>query len=172
MIAIEISEIKNFMGELLISENYDQLLLEKAEVLTSFRLEISGKRNKNWYDQEHWQRMEQLAGSDASWMTWKECKPVILQYIKGKQPPDKMRIVLKLQRKQADALMRESGAQQVYQAYQPGLCLQIRYEQGSLQLVTGTSFSEFSMDKTVEQAWDDIVRKRLEKSGLCLPNRE
>lgn len=160
------------MEELLLSESYDQLLLEKAEVLTVFRLEISGKRNRGWYDMEQWQRMEEVAGEDAFQMTWKECKPLIRRCIRGKRPPERMRISFRLRQKQAAQLMEGSLAQAAYREYAPGLLLQIRYERGVLQVVTGTSSKEFMMDKTAEQIWDEFVIKSMEKRGFCLPNHE
>ncbi len=172
MIAIEINEIKNFMEELLLSERYDQLLLDRAEVLTVFSLEISGKRNRGWYDAEQWQRMEEVADGDVSWMTWKECRPLVMRQVMGKRPPERMRISLRLRQKQAAELMEGSVAQSVFQEHRPGLLLQIRYDQGVLQVVTGISFHEFTMDKTAEQIWDEIVIKSLEKRGFCLPNHK
>lgn len=172
MIAIEIKEIKNFMEELLLSEKYDQLLLDKAEVFTAFLLEISGKRNRGWYDAEQWQRMEEVADSDVSWMTWKECRPLIMHHIKGKRPPERMCISLRLRQKQAAGLMEGSQAQSVYRECRPGFLLQVRYDRGVLQVVTGISFNMFTMDKTAEQIWDEIVIKSLEKRGFCLPNHK
>ena len=40
-----------------------------------------------------------------------------------------------------------------------GLYLNIRYEDGALYCVTGTSLAFFTMDKTLENEWDSAVRK-------------
>lgn len=40
-----------------------------------------------------------------------------------------------------------------------GLYLNIRYEDGALYCVTGTSLNFFTMDKTLENEWDKSVAK-------------
>ena len=39
-----------------------------------------------------------------------------------------------------------------------GLYLNIRYEDGALYCVTGTSLNFFTLDKTLETEWDNAVR--------------
>lgn len=40
-----------------------------------------------------------------------------------------------------------------------GLYLNIRFDGNDLQCITGTSLKTFSMDKSLEQAWDKMVQK-------------
>ncbi len=173
MIAIEINEIKSMMQKLFLSDVFDSFLMEKANALTSSYMELSGRRTRGWYDTEKWQQMEAEAGSEAAWMTWKECKPVLFQYIRGKQSPETMRILLKARQIQASDMLRESGILEQYRREVPDLFLSFRYEEGSLQLVTGASYSEFVLDKSVERAWDEAVLclLRQEKVAYDLPNR-
>ena len=44
--------------------------------------------------------------------------------------------------------------------------MQIRYEKESLKMVTGISFKEFIMDKTIENAWDEAVKKWIKSLGI------
>ena len=49
------------------------------------------------------------------------------------------------------------------------LVLTIRYDGASAALVTGTSFSTFVLDKTLDAQWDKTMRRFLEKKGIaCL----
>ena len=40
-----------------------------------------------------------------------------------------------------------------------GLYLNFRYDGLALQCITGTSMNTFTMDKSVEKAWDEYVQK-------------
>ena len=47
-----------------------------------------------------------------------------------------------------------------------GLYLNIRYDGSHLACVTGTSFKTFSLDKSLEHAWDDMVKKFLKQKKI------
>ena len=47
-----------------------------------------------------------------------------------------------------------------------GLYLNIRYEEGKLFCVTGTSVSIFTLDKTLDMEWDQAVRSFLKKNEI------
>ena len=47
-----------------------------------------------------------------------------------------------------------------------GLYLNIRYDGRSLTCVTGSSFKTFTMDKTLEHAWDEMVEKFFRQKGI------
>ena len=49
-----------------------------------------------------------------------------------------------------------------------GLYLNIKYEKQRLSVVTGISLKKFSMDKSLEQAWDEEIKTILKKQGFIL----
>ena len=49
------------------------------------------------------------------------------------------------------------------------LVLTVRYDGRSVSLITGTAFSSFVLDKTLDAQWDKTVRQFLTKKGIaCL----
>ena len=44
-----------------------------------------------------------------------------------------------------------------------GLYLNIRYDGKHLSCITGTSFKTFTLDKSLEHAWDEMVQKFLKQ---------
>lgn len=155
MIAIQIIDIKNFMAKLLLQDTFDAFLLQQVRVLTASELILNGRRSREWYDQEQWQALGEL--SDAEMMSWKELKNTVFQYIKGKQAPQRMWIDFRVSALQAESFLADSGSYSKYRQYLPALHLQVRYEEAVLRLVTAVSFSEFVMDKSIEQAWDEAI---------------
>jgi predicted fused transcriptional regulator/phosphomethylpyrimidine kinase len=47
-----------------------------------------------------------------------------------------------------------------------GLYLNIRYNGETLTCITGTSFKTFTMDKTLEHAWDEMTENFFKKKGI------
>lgn len=146
------------MSKLLIRESFDRFLLEKAQVLTASEMTLSGRRSQSWYDTDIWEELERKKPMDCRYMFWKEVKPTVFSYIKGSQSPQTMRLSFKAAQDQVEELLMDSGVLETYRQLMPDLLLQLRYEQGKLQLVTGIAFSRFEMDKTIERAWDEAVR--------------
>lgn len=167
MIGLKINDIKNFMTKLLLKNEFDSFLLEQAELVTASKMTLSGHRNQNWYDTETWKLLEQEALEDIYWMSWKEIRTVVFSYIKGNQTPEIMRISFRASHKMAEELLVDSGVLNLYHQHHPDLFLQLRYEQGVLTLITGTAFSEFLLDKTMEKAWDDAVMRFFK--GIQIP---
>ena len=81
MILLNIFDIKDMMAHLLLAESFDSYLLEEAAVTTFAKMEMKGRRNMEWYD------LEEQRESLPDHLYWKEAKPVIYAYIKGKRTP-------------------------------------------------------------------------------------
>ena len=47
-----------------------------------------------------------------------------------------------------------------------GLYLNIRYDGKHLSCITGTSFKTFTLDKSLEHAWDEMVQKFLKQKKI------
>ena len=47
-----------------------------------------------------------------------------------------------------------------------GLYLNIRYENGALSCVTGTSLKIFTLDKRLEYEWDEMIRRYFKKKQV------
>lgn len=166
MIALKINDIKNFMARLLIKDDFDEFLVEKAEVLTAFELIVYGRRNSGWYDTDVWEELCSQQKEDVAWMTWREMKSVVFDFIKGKQTPAHLKISFRLTKSLAQELLEEFGVVGLYQKEQPELLFQVRYERGELFVITGIAFPQFTLDKTLERAWDDGMTVYFQKQGI------
>lgn len=155
MILLNIFDIKDMMAHLLLAESFDGYLLEEASVTTFAKIEIQGRRNKEWYELERGEK------DLPDHLYWKEVKPVIYAYIKGKKTPHSFAISLKLTDEEAARLLGSQSAQQMILAQGMKLLLHFRFEKGKLSVVSGTSYQNFSMDKTGEFAWDSGVKNLL-----------
>ena len=97
--------------------------------------------------------------------SWKMIRPYCFSLIKGKKLPGSFQIVLQMPPQAVDKFV--TGHQLPLKADQVnGLYLNIRYEEGKLFCVNGTSVSIFTLDKTLDMEWDQAVRSFLKKNEI------
>ena len=160
MIAFHIPERKDFTSKLFLQNTFDSFLVAQASFTTGFSVSIDGSLHKDYFTDAQWESMEQ---HDLA--RWSLLKPLCFQIIKGSRLPEQFKIVFVLSRANTEKLLAGSGlsfsAEQV-----GGLFLNILYEQGNLICTTGVSFTSFVMDKTLEHAWDDMVKRFFKARGI------
>ena len=89
---------------------------------------------------------------------WKNIREYCFSLIRGKRTPLSFRFVFSLSHKNIARLIEQNNLPLDPGEVQ-GLYLNIRFDGKSLSCVTGSSFKTFSMDKTLEHAWDEMVEK-------------
>lgn len=162
MIALKITNVKQFMAKLLAGEDFDIFLLEEASISTYNTFMIDGHQNRDFYSTEEWEDAE-LRPYDLS--TWKKLRPICFDLIKGKRTPAAFRFVLHLMPEHAAGILQKGGTAVTPQQVR-AFVLNIKYDGTTLMLVTGTSFHTFLMDKTPDDLWDNAVKQFLVKHEI------
>lgn len=152
MILLNIFDVKDTMAHLLLQKSFDGYLLEEACVTTFAKMELKGRRNQEWYEEQ--QGEEKLPQQ----IYWGEAKPFLYTYIKGKKTPASFSVSLKLTFREAESISAGQELCQMMRAQQTDVLLHFRFERGKLSVITGTASHDFRMDKSVEFAWDSAVR--------------
>lgn len=155
----QISNLKDFMNKLLLTEAFDCFLLEEGTVVTANTFQIDGHIQKNFYTKEE-QEDKTLCPYDFS--LWKDIRPLFFQLIKGKRTPLSFQFVLLLFPEHMERIL-EKGGFQDNGSLVKFFALTIRHDGTNAVLITGLSTNTFLMDKTPEQLWDDAFRKFLNK---------
>ena len=163
MVALKITNIKQFMGKLLGGEDFDAFLLEEASISTYNTFLIDGHQNREFYSAEEWED-ETIRPYDFS--TWKTIRPICFDLIKGKHTPTAFRFVLHLMPGYTESILR-TGNTAVTPQQVKAFVLNIKYDGTDLTLVTGTAFYTFLMDKTPDILWDRAVRQFLSKKEIA-----
>ena len=157
MLALQIEEVKDFMGKLLSKEVFDNFLLIELDVVTATSIHIAGHRQKAWYDDDEW---EDLAEQDFA--TWREIRPVAFDLIKGKKVPLKLAGVFRLSEENTARILRRGGFTFDTDMV-GGLFFNLRYENSTVILTTGVSMNSFTLDRSLERQWDadfsDFLRR-------------
>lgn len=155
MIAISIPEVKPFMNHLLCQSTFDAFHVTELTLTTFGSFTIDGHIQKDYYTKEEY---ETLYGSGYPLARWKQLRPVCFGLIKGKHTPLSFSIVFQLSRTGLDKFLSELDTSFTFSDIN-GLFVNLRYSEGKLTAVTGISLKIFSLDKSLESAWDAKIQK-------------
>ena len=162
MIALKITNVKQFMRKLLASEAFDSFLLEEASISTYNTFIIDGHQNRDFYTSEEWEDKE-IRPFDFT--TWKQIRPICYSIIKGTKTPSAFKFILHLMPDYHTSILKEQDTTVTPQQIK-ALVLTVKYDGTTLTLITGTAFHTFIMDKSVDVLWDNAVKVFLDKREI------
>lgn len=153
MIALNILDVKTFMSKLLVGDIFDNFYLSEASITTYVTFSIDGSLHKEFFDTA---LADSLHLEERSYTLWKEVKPFCFSVMKGKHTPLHFKIVFLLSGENITKLLIQSGI-----SYTPddifGLYLNFQFDGSHLSCTTGSSLRMFSLDKSLDRVWDDMV---------------
>ena len=154
MKSIEIENIKNLTTALFTGTNFDEFLVTEAYFSTLFDVSIEGHINADFLNDEEKALPENQEGS----VSWGRIRGYCFELIKGRKTPLKFKIVFRMPSNREEGFIRKYGLN-----FEPedinGLFLNVNYEAGKMRCVTGTSLRTFTLDKSLEDAWDKQMEK-------------
>lgn len=160
MIALRAEDVRTFTSKLFVKEDFDQFLVKEIEIVTFNRFTIDGHIRQGYFGEEE---LEERKIEEFS--SWKMLRPICFTLIKGKKLPGSFRIVLQLSPEAVEKFVKNSGLG-ITESQIQGLYLNIRYEEGVLYCVTGTSLYVFTLDKALETEWDRTVERFMREHDI------
>lgn len=156
MISLNLTSQKTFISHLLLKDTFDNFQFIEGEIVTFNKFTIDGFTQKNFYEDT-----EEL----PEYSFWKNVKEYCLSIIKGKQTPLSFRFIFRLSPKNTERLLEQKQLDFQPQDVQ-GLYLNITFDNNGLKCITGTSLKLFSLDKSLEKSWDEMVQKFFEQKEI------
>ena len=173
MQTIEITDIKNFTGKLLLGEEFDKFQLIEAQVSTSVDFIINGNINREFFDE---------SSETTPYVLWKDIKPFVLSFIKGKVLPIRFRLIFSLKNADIPKLIQKYELNEDPENIS-SLNFTILYERDHkdpenfedpddiikanpdqrMICTTGFARKNFTLDKTIENFWDETIEKFINK---------
>jgi len=150
MIALKIKKTGPFMAKLLGEDVFDLFLLEQAQIQMAVTWEIDGRLNQKFYDSETW-KDPSLRPYDLT--EWKSIRSHCYNIIRGRQTPAGFLFVLRLKPELVSSILEKAGQDQL-KAFVSGFLVNIRYQEGNVQIVTAVSYSSFTLDRSAGEIWD------------------
>ena len=161
MFSLKILDLKTFMSNLLVHDMFDSFLLSELEIVTSNKFKLSGKLYKGFYSRDE---IELLEGREHSF--WKEIKSIAFDIIKGNKLPLSMKIILMLPKASVETIVEKSNLN-IEPSNINGLFLNFKFENDKLICTTGSSLNIFTLDKSLDNLWDEMTRDFFSKKGIA-----
>jgi len=161
MVALKLTDTKHFMAHLLLKDTFDQFMFIEGEIVTFATFTFDGYTKKDFFtlEEDSDVKLEEFA-------RWKQLKELCFSIIKGKRTPLSFKLVFRLSEENVAKLIERNQLD-----FQPsnvqGLYLNLRFENGTLQCVTGSSLKTFSLDKSLEHAWDSMVLRFFDQKEIA-----
>lgn len=160
MVGLKIDDVKTFTSQLFVKETFDKFLVREADIVTYNAFHIDGRIKQGYYTD-----VELEENQIEEFSAWKVIRPICFSLIKGKKLPGSFQIVLQLCPEDVEKFLFYS--QLGFRVEQiKGLYLNIRYEDGGIHCVTGTSIDFFTLDKSLDLEWDEAARLFLKTQGI------
>lgn len=156
MISDTIKNTKKFMNTLLASDYFDSLLVNSVSITTYGTFQIDGHLKKEFYTPDEWEAL-----SERTYASYETIRPICYELIKGKKLPVNFKIIFTLNNAEQLQLLASTETTLTPDDIQ-NLFLNIKYENGAVSYTTGTSYKIFTMDKSLDKAFDCYILKKLE----------
>ncbi len=169
MIALRITNVKQLMN-LMLSENgtaFDSFLLASAEIKTACTYSIDGHFCKEFYSEEELSQMRLDAEAEGrifseSMIRWNQVKAQCFASMKGKRTPVGFQFVFYLPDENVEKFL--LGVDTVLTRNDiGGLSMNLRYDGTHLTCTCATSLKIFTVDKSIDHAWDTMVKRFFDK---------
>lgn len=161
MVALKIEDAKAFTNGLFVGNLFDAFLLREAEITTYNRFTIDGRISRGYYSEE-----ERAEKGLEDYSFWSTIRPICFSLVKGKRLPESFRLVFQLDREKTAAFINSRVA-----GIQPeqvnGLYINVHFENKELKCVSGTSLKIFTLDKILENEWDEWVKRFLKENKVA-----
>ena len=148
-------DTRKCMNELLLHHAFDSFLFLEGEITTFNIYHIDGRLHKDFY---HQQTGEEITIPSREYALWAEQREFCFSIMKGKRTPLHFRFIFSLSAPNITKLLEQEQLSFTSSDVQ-GLYLNFKYDGETLTCTTGTSMNLFTLDKSLEIAWDKMVQR-------------
>lgn len=149
---------KACMSHLLLKNTFDTFSFIEGEITTFNKFTIDGFLQKDFYEE---------APKDTH-SHWKDVREFCFGIIRGKRTPLYFKLILSLAPEKFADFLKEYEVSGFHPETIQGMYLNLSYDGTNLTCITGISLKTFTMDKTLEKAWDTYAQKMLLNLELVL----
>ena len=158
MLSLMITDVKKMTALLFTENSFDRFLLKSAQLSAQLSAAISGEKDPDFYTEDEREKEMQ-----EPFVRYETVRPLLFQMIRGKRLPLSFRIILITDKNTTNRLKVKSGFSDCEVT---SLSINLNYKGGQLILSTGVSYAGFSLDKSLDTAWENTVRGFLDDKGV------
>lgn len=162
MTALSILNVKEFMNILLRTDTFDSFLLSEGSITTYMTFLLDGHSHADFFSPED-EIYPKITQED--YVPFSLVRPACFNLIKGKRTPSAFKFVFQLSRENLVRTL-ASASHSLAPEDISGLYLNLIYQNQQLTCTTGVSRRTFSMDKSLDHTWDELVKRFLKKHKI------
>lgn len=163
MQSFQIQDLKDFMKKLLILDTFDTFLVSEVTVTTFATFHVDGSFHAELFRR----RRNRDTSRPSERLRALETRPSVLlgAYKRKRTRHSPSRSSSRLAPHNVESLIRQSGLS-IQPSDVDGLFLNMRYDGSSLNCISGASLRIFTLDKSLEHAWDEMLRRFFKKKEI------
>ena len=166
MIQIQLTQIKEFMSHLLISDTFDTFFLIEGEIVTFNKFTIDGHVQKKYFSSDN--DLNKCPFPEYS--SWDKLKNHCYSIIKGQKPPLSFTFILRAPDNMMEPFLAKHISKHSLENIQ-SLYMNIHFENQLLRITTGVATKSFSLDdKDIDRAWDSAFIEFIGKLDITYEN--
>lgn len=162
MTSLSLLNVKEFMNILLRSDAFDSFLLREGSITTYMSFHLDGRCKTDFFSPED-EPYAQVA--QEKYIPFSLARPACFDLIKGKRTPSSFHFVFQLSRENQTKTLASIGSSLPTEDIS-GMYINLKYQNQQLACTTGISCQIFSLDKSLEQAWDELVKRFLKSHRI------
>lgn len=149
MQSFDITNRKEFMAKLLKSDLFESFEVREVTIHVAFKMILDGKRNVVYFQDIN----EDSEKVYSDYLTWGEMRKHAYELMQGSKLPTYFKIVLSTSNEKTRQI--SPNASTFY--------LNITFKDNQITCTTGTAYSEFTLDQSADQLWDERIKNFLFK---------
>lgn len=162
MISLQITDVKSFMYQLLKTELFDHFLLPKAVITNSITYHLDGHLNTDFYSEDE---LDALGLKGLTIAPFSLLRSNCFELIKGKRTPSYFKFVFMLSPENLSNTLKQTHSNFTENDIS-GVYFNLHFQNQILTCTTGISYQIFSIDRSFESEWDNLVCKFLKNHGI------
>ncbi len=148
---------KTVMAHILTQPTFDKFLISEVKIAGKALFHLTGTAAEGFFTEE--------ALDERGYVTYGQVRSVCLEMMKGQKVPESFTFMFLLPTKELEKFLDETDS-----TLQPfdveNLSFLVRFKDGEITLTTGSAFKIFTMDQSLNVAWDNWVNDFLHRHGF------
>ena len=157
MLSLTVTDIPLFMSRLLSSDVFDHFLVTEAALTTFVTFHVDGTMHPDYFDSDEQE--------NSGYASWQLLRPHFHELIRGSRKPLAFRIVFRLAGYNVQKFIAANHLPFSEQDI-AGLFLNIYYDGSSITCTTGSSLRIFTLDKSLDHLWDELIVRLFKQKHL------
>lgn len=158
MRAYRIQNVKEAMGHILMKDTFDQFLVSEVKILGKANLFLTGRPAEGFFSEEEL--------DESGCISYGKVREICFDMIKGDRSPESFTFMFLLPREKVETLL-DSCDSTLQPSDVENLSALLRFKDGVLSVTTGSALKIFTMDKSLNIAWDSWVENFLSDCGFA-----